>query len=164
MSSDSIENIEILCDLIKKGGVFVDVEGESLYDLFHNLSLKMTPPSDVDSATLVSELLQREKILSTAVGHGFAIPHPRKSILLDENNQQLVVCYPKTALDMSAPDGISVSVLFVLLTKNSQLHLCILSNLAKLVHNLEFRQFISSKPDADVLVKKIKELAESGNL
>ena len=141
--------------LIRNGGVFKDVEGSTPKEVFENLCAMADLPDCFDKKNLVEELSEREKILSTAVGNGIAIPHPRKSLVDEDANQLMMVCYLKTPIAMSAPDERKVSVMFVLLTKSSQFHLQTLSNLARLIHDDSFRKFLDTKPDAESLIEKI---------
>lgn len=164
MGQEQVMEFKILCDLIMKGGVYSDVEGSCVDEIFEALCQRAQMPSNVEAGFLKAELSEREKILSTGVGHGVAIPHPRKSILSDEKDQRIIVCYPKTPVDMFSPDGLKVSVMFVLLTKSTQIHFGCLANLAKLVHSVEFRHFIETKPDAKGLSDKILELESAGLL
>ena len=144
--------------LIRNGGVFKDVEGSTPEQIFKNLCNLADLPASFDKEKLASELTEREKILSTAVGNGIAIPHPRKSLVAEESDQMMMVCYLKTPIDMSAPDERKVSVMFVLLTKSSQFHLQTLSELARLIHDDEFKKFLETKPDMEALISKINEI------
>ncbi|MBQ2529324.1 MAG: PTS sugar transporter subunit IIA [Treponema sp.] len=164
MFNGSGDRFDVLCNLILSGGVVADVEGSTADEIFGFLSESIEMPEGVTRESFRMELSEREKILSTAVGHGFAIPHPRKSILKNESEQKIIVCYPKTPIEMSSPDGSRVSVMFIMLTKVTQIHQDALSDLAKLVHCVEFRHFLDSKPSVENLVLKIKELHALGKL
>ena len=144
--------------LIRIGGVFADVEGKTPEEIFNNVCRNVSFPEGFDVESLISELVEREKILSTAVGNGIAIPHPRKSMVKEDADQRIIVCYLKKPMDMSAPDERRVSVMFILLTKSTQFHLQILSDLAKLIHQEDFRKFLDTKPNMDSLVEKINSL------
>ena len=96
--------------------------------------------------------------MSTAVGYGIALPHCRGTILKDNNDQQISVCYLKDPIDMNAPDARHVFVMFVLLTSNSQTHLQVLSQLASLFKNSEFRQLLENRAGMDELIKAAHEL------
>ena len=81
--------------LIRNGGVFTDVEGKTPQEIFANVCPKVDFPEDFDREALIAELVEREKILSTAVGNGIAIPHPRKSMVKEDEDQRIIVCYLK---------------------------------------------------------------------
>jgi PTS system nitrogen regulatory IIA component len=146
-----------LPDLLRAGAVINDVKGNTLDEVFADIETRLELPAGYDKKLVVSELLAREKILSTAVGNGIAIPHTRKSILNSEADQRLIVCYLANSLDMDAPDGLKVSVFFILLTKSTQVHSCALSDLARLVGNGTFRHFLDTRPDLDSLLSKMRE-------
>ncbi len=144
-----------LCTLIENGGVFHDVEGQNLEEILTNIAPNVKLPAGIDYEMYKAELLARERILSTAVGNGIAIPHPRKMLISDENDQRVFVCFLKKPLDMNAPDGSSVYALFILLTCNSTCHLKILSSIANLFKNKEFKSLMESAPDKQKLFDAI---------
>lgn len=162
MSEESADSFDILCGLIRNGGVVADVGGSNADEIFDFLCRTVEMPEGVDGDSLKAELSEREKILSTAVGHGFAIPHPRKPIIKNESDQRIIVCYPKSPIEMASPDGTHVFVMFIMLTKETKIHLNALTDLAKLVHCVEFRQFIETRPNVEALVEKISSLHSSG--
>ncbi len=162
MSEESADSFDILCGLIRNGGVVADVGGSNADEIFDFLCRTVEMPEGVNGDSLKAELSEREKILSTAVGHGFAIPHPRKPIIKNESDQRIIVCYPKSPIEMASPDGTHVFVMFIMLTKETKVHLNALTDLAKLVHCVEFRQFIETRPNVEALVEKISSLHSSG--
>ena len=106
-----------LCELIHKGGILTDVEGSTVEELFADISKKITLPSSLDKNQFVKELLEREAVLSTAVGNGISIPHPRRPVMKEKEQERLIVCYLKNPIDMNAPDGQKVHSMFILLSK-----------------------------------------------
>ena len=138
---DSAFNI---CPLIENGGVF------------DNAVSKIVPlPIGLERSTFRNELVEREKILSTAVGNGIAIPHPRKPLIKNDEDQRIIVCYPKKPLSMGEPDERKVCAMFILLTKSNQVHLQTLSAIAKLIHNKSFRDLLETRPDVKKLTAAI---------
>ena len=162
MSEESTDSFDVLCGLIRNGGVVAGVGGSNADEIFDFLCRTVEMPEGVDGNSLKAELSEREKIRSTAVGHGFAIPHPRKPIIKNESDQRIIVCYPKNPIEMSSPDGTHVFVMFIMLTKETKVHLNALTDLAKLVHCVEFRQFMETRPNVESLVEKISNLHLSG--
>ena len=79
-----------LCSLIQKGGVFKDVEGTSVSEILSSAVSLMKLPAGLSSDLLKTELIERENILSTAVGNGIALPHPHRKII-DASDDQLMV-------------------------------------------------------------------------
>ena len=90
-------------------------------------------------AELVAGMLAREKLGSTALGDGVAIPHCRLSHCAKPTGVLLSLC---DAVDFDSPDGEPVDLLFALVVspQATQAHLNLLAELAKLFSQAEFRQ------------------------
>ncbi|MBQ7158851.1 MAG: PTS sugar transporter subunit IIA [Treponema sp.] len=145
-----------LSALIKKGGVYTDVEGSTPPEVFKNLSERLKLPEYISKNEFVDALSQRELVLSTAVGNGIAMPHPQIPMIKNPDEQKIAVCYLKRAIDMNAPDGVRVFVMFVLLTSNVQAHLQIISSLAKSLHQPEVKKALERGAGVDELIKTIE--------
>lgn len=146
-----------LCDLIHVGGVHYDVAGTTPKEIYENICNTIALPSGYDRSVVCEELLAREEILSTAVGNGISIPHPRRPIIKNSSDQRLAVCFLRNPLDMHAPDSRKVYVLFVLLSSSTQFHLQVLSQLATLFRDADFRKLLESKPSENDLLIAIKK-------
>ena len=137
-----MENETTLAELIHRGGIFKNVEGSSPEEIYDNFSKMIDLPYGMTSEQLYNALCTREKVLSTAVGNGIALPHARAPIVKEEQDQRICVLYLKNSLDMNAPDEKLVNVMFVLLTHNTQIHLKVLIRfLHSLCKNLLNRVF-----------------------
>lgn len=147
-----------VAQLLSNGGVLFDVEGNSTDEIFKNIVEQMNLPNEVTKEGVYAALCDRERVMSTAVGYGIALPHCRGTILKNNENQLISVCYLKKPIDMSAPDARLVNVMFVLLTANSQTHLQVLSQLAALFKDNSFRQLLDNHAGLDELVKAANEL------
>ncbi len=146
-----------LAQMIRRGGV-MNVDANDVFEVYEQICPKMSLPDSVTAAQLYEGLCRREKVMSTAVGHGIALPHCRDVILKDDESQQITVVYLKNPIDMNAPDGKKVSVLFVLLTSNSQTHLQVLSNLAGLFKNENFVNLLKNRASAEELAEAARGL------
>ena len=147
-----------IAGLIHKGGIFRDVEGSTPEEVYRNISKMIKLPEGMTDEEIYNALCAREKVLSTAVGNGIALPHARSPIMKEAEDQQICVVYLKEPIDMKAPDERHVYVMFVLLTQNSQIHLQVLSGLAGLFRSLRFRKALESKVDEAELLSLIREL------
>lgn len=92
----------------------------------------------LQAAEVYNNLLARERLGSTALGEGIAIPHCRLSNC-DEAIVMLMTL--DTPVDFDAADGEPVDILFLLLVPEeaTQEHLDILAGLAGLLSNSAFR-------------------------
>lgn len=83
-----------------------------------------------DPSRLLASLLERERMMTTAVGHGVALPHPRKPIsgMFPEPAIALGVCHVGT--DFDAIDDQLVSVLFLICATREEIHLQLMAKIA----------------------------------
>ena len=139
-----------------RGGLVNNLDADTPIEAYEQLKSKMTLPASVTPDILYEGLCAREKILSTAVGRGIALPHCRDILLTGEAEQQITVVYLKNPIDMNAPDGRKVDTMFVLLTSNSQSHLQVLSRLAGLIKDDSFVELLRNRAS-------VEELAEAAN-
>lgn len=145
-----------ICSLIKKGGVYYDVEGDTAEEVYKNICDQLELPEGITSEKLCSELIKREKTMSTAVGNGIALPHPRPLILKNAESQRIVLCFPKNRLDMASPDGRLVSALFILLTSNVNDHMQVLSKIADLVQRVSIRCALEDQASEEEIFTEIQ--------
>ena len=147
-----------LAQLIHRGGVFKNVEGNTPQEIYAKVCKMIDLPDGMTSDTVYNALCAREEVLSTAVGNGIALPHARSPIMRNESEQRICVVYLKNPIDMKAPDEREVFVMFILLAHNSQIHLKVLSSLAALFRDAKFKKALELRSDEAVLSSIIKEL------
>ena len=150
-----------IIEALKTGNVFHDVPSASIEILFQEVSSRMDLPQSV-KVCLTEQLLQREKISSTGIGKGFAIPHPKTPLGQQINQSVVGTYYLHSPLDFKAPDGLPVTVVFVLLSTDSVHHLQLLSQLVRLLANSSVNDMLNRSPSLEILVAQFeKTLAET---
>ncbi len=105
--------------------------------------------SDTDAA--FQAVLEREKIMTTGVGNGIAIPHCKHSSC---PNFAAAMGIQTKGIDFEAIDKKKVKIIFLLVgpENNPGLHIKLLSRISRLMSNEELRQqLISSKSSAEAL-------------
>jgi PTS system nitrogen regulatory IIA component len=151
----------LLVEALKAGKVFHDVPADSIEILFQEVSSRMELSRSV-SDSLAEQLLQREKISSTGIGNGFAIPHPKTPLGQQITQSMVGAFFLRTPLDFKAPDGLPVFTAFVLLSTDSHHHLLLLSQLARLLGNSKLNELLNNSPSLEILVEQFeKTLAET---
>jgi PTS system nitrogen regulatory IIA component len=155
-----------LSDALELGGV-VEVRGGDRRGVFGALVEGIGLPDGFAADTLVQLLVAREKLGSTAVGGGIAIPHPRHPLVLPGARQVLRVGYLTPPIDFSAPDGRPVDTLFLMICPTVHDHLQLLARLASVLRREALRKLLAERPDKGELLPVIRaeELAlekESG--
>lgn len=96
-------------------------------------------PKVLDIEKVRQAVLEREKIMSTGVGHGFAIPHAKVEALSD-----IVAAFAtlEQPIDFQALDGKPVGIVFMLVGRESHVgtHLKLLSRVSRLMNSDTFRE------------------------
>jgi len=115
---------------------------------------KQRPGLKLDDMT--KTLLEREKLGSTGIGEGVAIPHGKLGGL-----DSLIACFAKSTkgVDFAAIDNQLSHLFFVLLAPNesASLHLKALARISRLLKNNEFRDRLQRAGDADAIFKIISD-------
>ena len=126
--------------------------------LFERASEAIAEAFDLPSGAIYRELLGREKLGSTAIGEGVAIPHCRVDLCTEAVGCLLTLADP---IDFSALDDRPVDIVFILLVPReaTQAHLDLLSNLATLFSNPAMRSALRAAKTAETL----QQLLLSGN-
>ncbi|MBA3008909.1 MAG: PTS sugar transporter subunit IIA [Proteobacteria bacterium] len=146
-----------LSHAVQNGGVYYDLLGEDVKSVL-NASLERISKIPKDfKPDLLDRLMEREQALSTGIGNGIAIPHPR--VPLGYLNEPLVaVCFLENPVDYQAMDQQPVKVLFLILCPDLKFHLHLLSALSFCLRDKSFVQFLNSCPDPGALIEKIDVL------
>lgn len=103
---------------------------------------------ELDSEAVYKALLGREKLGSTAIGEGVAIPHCRISGCADPAGCLIIL---DDGIDFDAPDRLLVDLAFVLLVpiEATQEHLNILAQLAKAFAEADIRKKLREAASAE---------------
>ncbi|MDX9788236.1 MAG: PTS sugar transporter subunit IIA [Desulfobacterales bacterium] len=153
-----IEPVETLIGAMGRGGVFKNIEGDSIASILQAAVNRLTGIPEKSKEDLFQKLLEREQLTSTGIGKGVAIPHPRSPIAAIEHKSMIATCFLKTPVDFNAVDGKPVFALFVLISQTVQQHLHLLSRLSFCIRNDAFISFLKTRPAPEALFPKITEL------
>ena len=110
---------------------------------------------DIPQATILSSLVQRERMGSTGIGHGVAIPHARLS---DIDEVIAIVLTTETPIAFDAIDNQPVDIFFALLVPEDQIsgHLQTLAGIAAKLNDKtilkQLRKATSSEAMVSVLL------------
>lgn len=103
-------------------------------ELIQQVSLHIQKRYGYDAQLIAASIIEREQLMSTAIGGNVAIPHAR----LAECRKPVVVCatHPQ-GLDFDAPDGKPAKVIFVVITPryDNDVQIFIISKIAQLCSN-----------------------------
>ncbi|MFT7669692.1 MAG: mannitol/fructose-specific phosphotransferase system IIA component (Ntr-type) [Planctomycetota bacterium] len=129
--------------------VLLDVAASTLEDtvrtMVEDLAQKGAIRADAEQQVLTA-LLKREKLASTAIGHSLAVPHAYLDCI---EKPMIVIARLKRGINAGAPDGAPVRFVFLLLgpTGAPEAHLDSLASIARLMSDDEFRYLALSAAD-----------------
>ncbi len=140
-----------LCDLLTDSAVAVALPAKDKSDLLRKLVDLATKSGSVqDPAGALHAVEEREKIMTTGIGHGVAIPHGKTNAVRD-----LVAAFAVTeeGVDFGSLDGEPVRLAFILLgpKEPSGPHIRMLSRMSRLMNREDLRaKLINAKSVAEV--------------
>lgn len=140
---------------IHQGDVFVDVQGNTKEEVIRGTTKGIAPRLGVDGEVLAELLLDREKLMPTALSQGIAVPHTR-DFLRKGPLDMIFVVYPQQPIEYGALDGKPVSVLFFLFANHDKGHLQLLAKLAHLSSQETPLAFLKKRPDKRELLHYIR--------
>lgn len=148
---------ESLAVLVERGGIFYDLPGTDpekiLAGLIARLPGEIAPPRDV----LLKAVLEREALMSTGIGKGIALPHPRNPVITDKNRQFVAVAFPKIPVDWKALDAGAVHTALLIVSASARLHLHTLSKINFLCRQEEFLDLLQNRAPREAIVTAIGE-------
>jgi PTS system nitrogen regulatory IIA component len=144
-----------LTALIGRGGRFSHVPGDSAIEVIKNAATYLSLPLGITREELTYNLLEREELMTTAIGRGVALPHPRQPLITDPRNQMVAICFLKTPIDFQALDHVPVHTLFVILSADAHRHLEILSRISYLCHDDQFLDLLEKRVEMQEIVDYI---------
>jgi PTS system nitrogen regulatory IIA component len=129
----------LVAKLLPVSNVCLGLEASSKKRVFEQAGLLFENNQGIARSQVFDSLFAREKLGSTGLGQGVAIPHGRIKGLKEAVGGFVRLDHP-VAFD--APDGRPVNLLFVLLVPEqaTELHLQILSELAQMFADKSFRE------------------------
>ena len=139
--------MNLIGKLLSLSNVVLDLDVASKKRVFEQVGLLFENSSQIARSRVYDSLFAREKLGSTGLGQGIAIPHGRIKGLKDALG---AVVRLKQPIPFDAPDGQPVSLIFVLLVPDraTDAHLQILSELAQMFSDRAFRERLLAAPTA----------------
>jgi PTS system nitrogen regulatory IIA component len=136
-----------IAKLLSAENVVVGLDASSKKRVFEQVGLLFENRHGIARSQVYDALFAREKLGSTGLGQGIAIPHGRIKGLKEVRCAFLRLATP---VQFDAPDGKPVGFIFVLLVPEAatEHHLQLLSELAQMFSDKTFRERLAAAPDA----------------
>jgi len=133
-----------LAELIKKGGVYRNIQGRSPREVLGALIGALTPVPSVPAEKLLGAVLEREDLMSTGIGGGIAIPHPRNPLTGPDSGQFVALAFPERPVDWNSLDGGKVDTILLIVSSSAKQHLKILSEISFFCRQEEFCRLLKA--------------------
>ena len=148
-----------LGDILSKEQIITDLQAsdrwQAIDELINNLVAtgKIKPEHRESIAAVVKK---RESSMSTGIGFGIGIPHASTDLITDVVG---ALGRSRKGVNFDALDNQPVNLVMLFLVPQGQFqkHLHTLANIAKLLHKAEFRTALEQAPDAEAMLKIIRE-------
>jgi len=139
--------MNLIAKLLSVDNIAIDLEASSKKRVFEQAGLLFENRCGIARSTVYDALFAREKMGSTGLGLGIAIPHGRIKGLTETHGAFFRLASP---VQFDAPDGQPVGLIFVLLVPEAatEHHLQLLSELAQMFSDKGFREKLMAAPDA----------------
>lgn len=144
-----------LSNLLSASQVLLDLDASSKKRVFEQAGMLFENHLGLARTVVFDSLFAREKLGSTGLGQGIAIPHGRIKGLKQAAGAFLRLSHP---VPFDSPDGRPVNLLFVLLVPElaTEQHLQILSELAQRFAERPFRDALLAAASPDEIVALFK--------
>lgn len=148
--------MNLIAKLLPVANVLLDLEVGSKKRVFEHAGLLFENNHHIARSQVFDSLFAREKLGSTGLGQGVAIPHGRIKGIKEAVGALVRMREP---IPFDAPDGAPVGLIFVLLVpeRATDLHLQILSELAQMFSDQPFRERLAGAATAEDAHRLISE-------
>ena len=142
--------MSLISRLLPVANITLDLDVTSKKRVFEHVGLLFENALGIGRGHVFDALFARERLGSTGLGHGIAIPHGRIKGLREAAG---AFVRTRSPIPFEAPDGNPVNLIFVLLVpeKATDLHLQILSELAQMFSDRALRDALAGAADAAAL-------------
>jgi PTS system fructose-specific IIC component len=148
-------------DILKTDFIISELKGKEKTVIINELVNLFENDSRVNDIEKVrSAVLEREKIMSTGVGKGFAIPHGKTNAI-----NEIIAAFGKTVtpIEYQALDNKPVNLVFLLVGKDNLVstHIKLLSRISRMMNKDEFRDKLTKANSSEEILELFKKEEEN---
>lgn len=141
---------------LHRGSVWSQVPGNTKEEVIRTAMSLIAGELHLDAEVMTNLLLERERMMSTALSNGIAVPHTR-DFLLPEAFDAIAVVFPQKPIPYDALDGKPVHTLFFLFACDDKRHLNLLAKIAHLCSQPQQLELLKTQPSKQTLLEAIKQ-------
>ncbi|MBP8975631.1 MAG: PTS sugar transporter subunit IIA [Bacteroidetes bacterium] len=141
-----------ITDILTEDVVRVGLPGSTKEEIINEMiDLVATKPKVLDKEKVRQAIFEREKVMSTGVGSGFAVPHGKTDGVSDIVASFAITEQP---IDYQSLDDQPVRLVFLLVGRENMVgpHIKLLSRISRLMNKEDFRnQLLEAKTPQEVI-------------
>jgi len=152
-----------ISDFLREDAVLVDLKGVKKQDVLAELLSALKASQSVkDDGKILESLLEREKLGSTGIGQGIAVPHTKTDQIEDLVG---ALGISRKGVQFDSLDGEPVYIVFLVLasSKATGIHLKALAKIARLLKDRVFRNTLKNCKSPAEALRVIREDEEKIN-
>ncbi len=145
----------MISELLQESFIELDLDAGSKHDAIERLSGMLSTKGKVSDQThFVKAVLEREKLGSTAIGAGIAIPHARANTV---NEVSIAFARSSKGIDFNSVDGDPVHLIFLLAApvESGSLYLKLLARISRLLRYQDLLDELKQAKTKEEVVKII---------
>ncbi len=148
-------------EILKKDFIISELKGKQKEEVINELVDLFNKDKRVNDIEKVrTAVLEREKIMSTGVGKGFAIPHGKTDAI-----SEIIAAFGKTnsPIEYQALDNKPVNLVFLLVGKDNLVstHIKLLSRISRMMNKDEFREGLLKANSSEEIFELFKKEEEN---
>ncbi len=151
------ETLDSLVAAMQRGNVCHGVVGGDAASALSSAVACLDFLSEDIRVELFAKLIERERLASTGIGNGIAIPHPRDPLSRPPEAPVITTCFLDKPVHFNAVDDQPVSVFFLLISPTVKHHLHLLSRLSYCIRDKAFVAFLHTHPEGADLWSRIAQ-------
>jgi mannitol/fructose-specific phosphotransferase system IIA component (Ntr-type) len=142
-----------LADILSPAQIISEMRAANRWEAIEELIVNLVENGKIrneDRESISTVVRKRENSMSTGIGFGIGIPHASTDLI-----HEVVGAFGRSraGIDFDSLDNQPVKLVMLFLVPQGQFqkHLHTLADIAKLLHQTEFRQSLESAPDAQTM-------------
>jgi PTS system nitrogen regulatory IIA component len=147
--------------LLERGGVHYSATGKTVRDVLTALIEKVPLPAGVSAETLLQAVTEREALMSTGIGAGIAIPHPRNPVTTAPEEQFAALAFLEKPVDWKALDAVPVHTVLLVVSASAKFHLQTLSEITFFCQQDEFLKLLGERASSEAIIRYIKDTEQT---
>ena len=146
-----------LSDYLCESGIEMDFQGSSKSEIIRNLVVLLSKTTEIENSEKIVEMLEeRERLKTTGIGSGIAIPHCKS---LEVDKVHIVIGISKTGIDFESLDNKPAHLFFLLVApeKGGAEHLKASAKIVRLFRDEDFQKQLLDLSSSLEVLKLIAE-------